>query len=34
MMAKEYLPLKEAEALRTLVKYRKFLGEDITRLKS
>ncbi len=29
-----YLPSKEAEALRTLVRYRKSLGEDITRLKN
>ncbi len=33
MIAKEYLPSKEAEALRTLVRYRKSLGEDMTRLK-
>jgi len=29
-----HLPSKEAEALRTLVRYRKSLGEDMTRLKN
>ncbi len=29
-----YLPSKEAESLRNLVRYRKSLGEDITRLKN
>ncbi len=29
-----HLPSKEAEALRTLVRYRKSLGEDMTKLKN
>ncbi len=29
-----YIPSKEAESLRKLVRYRKSLGEDITRLKN
>jgi len=34
MIAKKYLQSKEAEPLRTLVRYRKSLGENMKRLKN